>query len=270
MGTFQQNIIWVLCAIVLLSGCKSEFEKIRTSGNSVRLYEAGMRYYDEGEFLKAQTLFEQIISAYKGRKEAEDLYFKYAYTYYELEQYILSAYYFNNFTTTFARSPKREEAMYMAAYSSYLLSPSFRLDQKYTREAIEAFQKFVNTYPNSEKVSRCNTLIDELREKLERKAIARADLYYDMARFEAAVQSYNIVLQDYPETDEAEKIRYKMTKAEFEYAEKSVYAKRKKRYQETVELAQQFLRRYPNSEYAEDVIKFQKISEQQIKTIIDG
>jgi outer membrane protein assembly factor BamD len=252
------------------AACKSDFERVRTSGNSQVMYAAGMQYYEEGEYLKAQTLFEQIVSAYKGKTEAEELYFKYAYTYYHLGQYILASYYFKNFSSTFGRSPLREEAMFMSAYSNYLLSPNFRLDQTYSKQAIDEFQTFVNTYPNSEKVEECNKLIDEMRKKLEKKAIARADLYYDMSRYQAAVQSYEIVLQDYPETSAAEKIRYQMARAQYRLAKNSVYSKRRERYTSAMELADQFLKRYSSSEYAEEILKFKSDSEEQIKSLLDG
>src|SRR6056297_3900358 len=253
-----------------LAACKSNFERVRTSGNSQVMYAAGMQYYEEGEYLKAQTLFEQIVSAYKGKTEAEELYFKYAYTYYHLGQYILASYYFKNFSTTFGTSPLREEAMFMSAYSNYLLSPNFRLDQTYSQQAIDELQTFVNTYPNSEKVGECNNLIDEMRKKLEKKAIARADLYHDMSRYQAAVQSYEIVLQDYPETQAAEKIRYHMTEAQYKLAKKSIYSKRRERYANTLELADQFLKRYSDSEYADEVKKFKSDSSEQIKSLLNG
>ncbi len=263
---------FVLFFVFLFSfaACKSDFERVRTSGNSQVMYAAGMKYYEEGEYLKAQTLFEQIVSAYKGKTEAEELYFKYAYTYYHLGQYILASYYFKNFSTTFGTSPLREEAMFMSAYSNYLLSPNFRLDQTYSQQAIDELQTFVNTYPNSEKVGECNNLIDEMRKKLEKKAIARADLYHDMSRYQAAVQSYEIVLQDYPETNAAEKIRFQMTRAEYRLAKKSVYSKQRERYTRTLELADQFLKRYSNSEYAEEIKKFKSDSQEQLKSLLNG
>jgi len=272
MRSTIKTIIFFTISIcfLALSACKSDFERVRTSGNSQIMYQAGMNYYDEGEYLKAQTLFEQIVSAYKGKKEAEELYFKYAYTYYHLGQYILSSYYFKNFSSTFGTSPYREEAMFMSAYSNYLLSPNYRLEQSYTLQAIEELQQFVNTYPNSDKIQECNELIDELRKKLEKKAIARADLYYDMSRYQAAVKSYEIVLQDYPETSAAELIRYKMARAEYRLAKNSIYSKRKERYIATLELTEQFLKRYPNSEFAEEVKKYMSDSKQEIKTLIDG
>jgi outer membrane protein assembly factor BamD len=234
------------------------------------MYSAGMTYYEQGEYLKAQTLFEQVISAYRGRKQSEELYFKYAYTHYYLNQFILGAYYFRNFSETFTNSDFREEALYMSAYCNYKLSPTYRLDQEYTETAIDEFQLFVNTFPNSDRVQKCNELIDELRKKLERKAIARAELYYNMGRYKAAVQSYTLALQDYPETDDAEEIRFKMAKAGFRLAENSIYSKKRERYKNTLDLANQFLLRYPRSEYTDEVRRFKEISEEEIKTLIDG
>jgi len=263
---------FVLFFLLLFSfaACKSDFERVRTSGNSQVMYSAGMKYYEDEEYLKAQTLFEQIVSAYKGKSEAEELYFKYAYTYYHLGQYILASYYFKNFSNTFGTSPYREEAMFMSAYSNYLLSPSFRLDQGYSKQAIDELQTFVNTFPNSDKVSECNNLIDELRKKLEKKAIARADLYYDMSRYQAAVQSYEIVLQDYPETSAAEKIRYQMARAQYRLARNSVYSKKRERFALALDLANQFLKRYANSIYADEIVQFKSDSQKQIKSLLNG
>lgn len=255
---------------ILLFSCKSEFEKIRTGGDTATMYEAGMKYYDAGEYLKAQTLFEQIISAYRGRKEAEQLFFKYAYTHYYLEQYILSAYYFKNFSETFSNSDYREEAMFMSAFSNYQLSPSFRLDQSNTTTAIDEFQLFVNTFPRSERVEECNRLIDQLRSKLEIKAIAQAQLYYDMQQYRAAVESFGMVLQDYPESKDAQNIAYKQVLAEHKLAKNSVYSKKAERFEKTVELADRFLNRYPESDFFQKVRDIKFDSNEELKSLIDG
>ncbi len=68
----------------MVTGCKSEFEKIRASGNPDLIYTKAFDYYEQGEFLRAQTLFELIIPAYRGKPELEKVYFNYAYTYYKL------------------------------------------------------------------------------------------------------------------------------------------------------------------------------------------
>ena len=177
----KKRLIFPLFTIVFVlllgSGCKSEFEKIRASGDSELIHKKAFDLYEQEEYLRAQTLFELIIPAYRGRPELEKIYFTYAYTYYYLNKFILANYYFKTFAATFPTSALKEEAEFMVAYSSYQLSPSYRLDQTYSGKAIEEFENFVNNYPQSERVKECNRLIDELRLKLEHKTFTEGQLY---------------------------------------------------------------------------------------------
>ncbi|NBC06127.1 MAG: outer membrane protein assembly factor BamD [Bacteroidetes bacterium] len=246
-------LIALVSLVVLSTACKSEFEKVRSSGNVNRIYEKALQYYENEEYQKAQTLFEIIISSFRGKQEAEEIYFKYAYTYYYLQQYILASYYFNNFSNTYATSDYRQEADFMAAYANYQLSPSFRLDQSYTRKAIDQLQLFVNTYPNSDKVQQCNQLIDAMRAKLELKAYKAAELYFNLREYQAAIQSFENVLKDFPDSDNVENIRYMVIRSAFLLAENSFVEKQFPRYKEAIELAQEFLARYDESRYRDEV-----------------
>jgi outer membrane protein assembly factor BamD len=69
-------IIITVSAFTLLTGCKSEYEKIRQSNDPELMYKKGLELYDEEEYERAQVLLEQSISAYRGQKEAEELFFK--------------------------------------------------------------------------------------------------------------------------------------------------------------------------------------------------
>lgn len=247
------RIIWGLMLVLAFTACKSEFEKIRGSGDAQTLYKKAFEYYEQEEYQKAQTLFELVISNYRGKKEAEELYFRYAYTYYNLGSYILASYYFKNFSQTYSTSQYREESDFMTAYSNYQLSPTFRLDQTYTNQAIEGFQLFVNTYPQSERVRECNRLIDEMRRKLEKKAYDEGQLYFDIRQYQSSMHSFENLLKDFPDTDNAEKIRYMIIKATYLLSENSVVDKKLERYDETNEKATEFLARYPNSQYTKEI-----------------
>lgn len=236
-----------------LSSCKSEFEKIRTSGDPELLYEKALAYYADEEYQKAQTLLELVISSFRGKKEAEDIYFKYAYTYYNLGNYTLASYYFKNFSQTYGASPLKEEADFMSAYSNYQLSPTFRLDQTNTLKAIDEFQLFINTYPSSARLEQCNKLIDEMRAKLEEKAFDEGRLYFNMRQYNSAIQSYENLLKDFPETDNADEIRYMIVRAAFLLADNSILDKRKERLENAQTRADEFLERYVQSSHAREV-----------------
>lgn len=260
-------IFFIGLLVLGFASCKSEFEKVRLSGDPKVMLEKADAYYEEGEYLKAQTLYELVIGHFKGLDEAEDIYYKYASTYYNLDQYILASYYFKRFSTTYAASSKREDAEFNAAYCSYLLSPRYRLEQSHTEEAIEALQQFTNDYPQSQKVVQCNALIDELRGKLEQKAFTAAELYFNMQRYEAAIRYFDNMLKDFPETDRAEEIRYLACRSAFLWADNSFYSKQKDRFTEALERLNRFKRRYPNSTYTKSVEKMLSTSEDKLKSV---
>lgn len=269
MRKMRQYGIFFLFFTGSLWSCQSEFEKIRTSGDPELLYKTALTYYQEGSYQKAQTLLELVISSYRGQKEAEDIYFKYAYTYYYLDNFILSSYYFKNFSQTYPTSDLREDADFMSAYSNFKLSPTYRLDQSYTDKAIEEFQLFVNTHPNSERVDECNKLIDEMREKQEVKALEEGKLYFDLRRYEAAVQVFENLLKDFPDTDRVEEVRFRIINAYYLLAENSVINRQEERYQTVVELADEYMNRYDNTGYEKDIADFKSSSEKQLKAFRD-
>ncbi|HLF65971.1 MAG TPA: outer membrane protein assembly factor BamD [Saprospiraceae bacterium] len=263
---------WGVMPVLLIlgcitGGCRSEFEKVRLSNEPERILNAAHKYYEDGEYLRAQTLYELVLSQYRGRPEAENLYFRYAYSHYYLRQYTLAAHYFNNFSTTFAYSELREEVDYMAAYSNFQLSPGYRLEQSQTIQAIQGFQDFVNRYPTSPRVAECNRLIDEMRAKLEEKAYASAALYYDIGEYEAAIQSFENMLRDFPDTERLELVRYQVLRAAYLFAEKSIYEKRRERYELAIEKYMDFKRKFPKSNYKAEVETIYNDCQEQIKNL---
>lgn len=263
--TFKTLLIFAF--LIGLTGCKSEFEQVRTSGEPERIYEKAMEYYENEDYSKAISLMEIILSSYRGTTKGEDLYFKYAYANYNQGLYISAANLFETFSTSFPTSEHREEADFMAAYSYYLLSPNYRLDQQYTQKAIDALQLFVNTFPNSDKVDESNALIDDMRQKLEKKRLEVARLYINLEQYEAAVQVMENLLKDFPETKNAEEIRHMIIQAQYNLASNSVYEKQKERFSKTNKIAQAFINRYPESEYRKEIEKYLTVSSNKIKEL---
>lgn len=263
------HLAFAVFGLLLLfsSGCRSEFERIRTSGDPALTLKQANQYFDAEEYQKAQTLYELVIGPYRGQVEAEQIAFRYAYTYYYTEQYLLASYYFNSFSNTYGGSNLREESDFMSAYSQYQLSPIFRLDQSYSEKAIEAFEEFANRYPNSERVSQSNKLIDEMRAKMELKEYDSAKLYLDLRRYPAAIRSFDNLLIEYPETKRAEEIRYLICLSAYESAKGSFYELQRERYEEAIKRGEFFLRRYPESPYRQKVKEILELSNNRIKEL---
>jgi outer membrane protein assembly factor BamD len=265
-----KNILWMLCcAVILFNGaCKSEFEKIRVSGNADLILKKAFEYYEDKKYQKAQTLFELVLSNIRARPDAEKANFQYAYTHYHLKQYLLGAYYFKTFSNTYLNSPQREEAAYLSAYCNYLQSPSHRLDQSASLTAIEEFQTFANLFPDSKRVEECNVLIDELRRKLEKKAFHEGELYYNLRQYQSAVLSFDNLLKDYPESPDVERVRYLIVKSMQQLSGNSVVEKKQERYSETVKRSEEFLSKYNSGKYTKEVREIKKDAEKELKELV--
>lgn len=255
----------IVLGVLLMTGCKSKYETIRTSQDPELIYKTALEYYNEGEWYRSQSLFEIVLPLYRGREEAEELYYKYAYTHYNVDQFILASHYFDQFSKTFYNSDKKEEARFMSAYSNYRLSPSYKLEQTYTYKAIEGFQEFTNTFPRSDRVEKCNDLIDEMREKLERKAYYSSKLYYTTGYYESALAAFGNMLKDFPGSENAEEVRYLMVKSAYEQAKNSVYEKKEDRFNETAKLYKEFKKKYRSSQYNDELTEIIEETNNQLQ-----
>jgi outer membrane protein assembly factor BamD len=264
-STFKIAFLSLLC--LALASCKNEFEKIRTSGDVNTLMKKGFEYYDKKEYSKAQVLFELVMPSIKGRPELEDISYKYSYTHYYERSYTSASYYFKNFANTFASSPLREEAEFMSAYSEYKVSPEYRLEQENSSKAIDGFQAFTNNFPESKRVKECNKLIDELRKKMEKKAYEEGALYYKIERYQAAIQSFENMLRDFPETSNAEEVRFTILKAQYELAINSIFEKQLERHKLVVEKFTDFNDKFPKSRFKKDAEVYLKNSNKKIKDL---
>ncbi len=250
---------FILFTAFCITGCKSAYEQVRSSNDPVKILAAANEYFEGENYQKAQSLYELVIPFYRGKKEAEDVFYNYSYTFYNMDQYILASHYFDNFTKTFYNSVKKEEMAFMSAYSNYQMSPNYKLDQTPSQTAIEKLQYFINTYPNSTRVEECNALMDELRLKLEDKSFHQGKLYYDLRNYQAAMTSLQNTLKDFPETKRSEEIKFLIVKSSEELAKNSVYEKMEERLIDAIEKSEKHLAKYPdskNKKEIDDIIRY--------------
>src|SRR5471030_547465 len=151
----QLSLLSVVIAslIIILGSCKSKYEKLRTSNDNAKKYSEAIKFYNKKEYSKALGLFDDLVTRYRGRAEAEDLFYYYAYTNYKLRDYTSARYHFKTFADTYPSSTRAEECRFMSAYCHYLDSPIYSLDQENTQKAIENLQLFINLYPKSDRVA---------------------------------------------------------------------------------------------------------------------
>jgi outer membrane protein assembly factor BamD len=248
----------LLVGVVIFSVSCSKHSRVLKGTDNELKYEMAIDLYEKGDYYRAIQLFDQLIAIYRGTDRLENINYYYAQCYYKQEDYLLASYYFKRFAQNYPSSERAEECMYLNAYCYYLDSPRYSLDQTNTYEAIKEMQLFINLYPDSERIPECNAIIDELRGKLEKKAIEIGIQYFKTRHYKAAITSLEAVLDDFPDTKNREKILYFVMKSYYYYAINSVEEKKEERYQQAIEIYNDIMYLFPDTKYQRELNSMQK------------
>ncbi|PIF02056.1 MAG: outer membrane protein assembly factor BamD [Draconibacterium sp.] len=247
----------ILLAAVLLSSC-GDYNKILKSTDYEFKYKKAVEYYNEGEYVRAGTLFQELVNIFRGTTRADKVYYYFAKSMMGQKDYLMAGHYFKTLIKEFPTSDYAEEAYFMVGYCSYLLSPKARLDQMVTNEAIDALQLYINLYPYGDKVDEANRLIDELNDKLVYKSYLNAKLYYDFDNYKAAVVALNNSLNKFPDSQYREELMYMLLKSKYLLAMQSVLSKQQERLSSALDEYFTFVDEYPESKYRKEADKFYK------------
>jgi outer membrane protein assembly factor BamD len=253
-----------LLSFIILIGCQSINKVLKSPDPRYKLRMAE-QYYAKKKYNLAQQVYEDIMPAFRGQPEFEDIYYKYAYTAFHQRDYMNAENLFKGYLEIFSTSPRAEEVDFMRAYTFFKQSPKAELDQTSTRKAIGMFQTFINTHPGSAKNKEANDIIDQLRLKLEAKDRKSAQLYYDIGQFRAAAVAFNTMLNDFAESERAPDYKLMAIKAYFRFAELSVEEKKAERFEKVVQEAEDFMDRFPDSPLSKDVQDFVNKSKNNLK-----
>lgn len=260
---FVMDIKWfyVLIISLILASC-SDFNKVVKSTDYEYKYKKALEYYEEGDYTHANTLFQDLVYVFRGTTRGDDLYYNYAKSLFEQRDYVMASHYYKSIIDQYPRSEYAEDVQFMVGYCYYMDSPSAKLDQEMTHNAIDALQLYINVYPYSDRVEEAKILIDELNDKLTYKSYLNAKLYYDMEYYKAAVVSLENSLQDYPESKYREELRYQLFKAKYNLAMKSVEEKKRERLIQARDEFFYFEDEFPNSDNMREVRRnFEQISD---------
>jgi outer membrane protein assembly factor BamD len=203
----MKKFLALFAVVLFLSSC-SEYQKALKSEDVAVKFAAGTKMYEAKKYGKAIRLFEQIAPALKGKPSSEKLFYMYSQSLYKTEQYYLAGYQFESFVASYPKSEKIEEASFYGAKSFTFLSPVYSLDQTDTYKAIDKLQNYIDSYPEGQNLAEANSLVKDLREKLEKKAFENAKIYNTISDYKAAMVAFDNFLINYPGTSYKEKALY--------------------------------------------------------------
>src|SRR5690606_11592628 len=263
----MKKIFFLLFIAISLTSC-NEYQKALNKDDIAQKYMVGQKMYDKGKYNKAIRLFEQIAPAYRGKPEAEKMFYMYAKSSYETKQYGMSAHLFERFISNYPKSDKVEEAWLLSGKSYAELSPRYSKEQIDTYKAIDKLQDFINLYPNSEYAAEASQIIIDLNQKIEKKYFEIAKQYNTIAGYtrdyNAAIVALDNFLIDDPGTVYTEDALYYKFNSMYHLAINSVEQKKRERLEQAKEAYAFLMRQNAETKYKSQADKMLKDIEEEL------
>ena len=269
--------ISTICVALLFSSCASEFNAVYKSTDSNYRYEYAKECFFKGKYTRAITLLNDLIVVQKGTENAQESLYMLAMAQYKSGDYESAAQAFKRYVQSYPKGKYAELASYYVGESLFMCTPEPRLDQSQTVSAIASFQEFLDLFPDAKLKNSAQNRLFELQDKLVKKELYSAQLYYDLGpyfgnctsggnNYEACIITAENALKDYPYSSLRENFAVLVMKSKFELAEQSVEEKRLERYQDAEDECYGFINEYPDSKQRPLAEKFIKKCKEVTKT----
>ena len=250
-------IIPLLC-IALLSSCAAEFNRVYKSNDIDYKYEFAKECFAIGKFNQAVVLLQELVTIQKGTDKAQECLYMLGMAEYCDRDFESASETFKKYFSSYPKGIYAEQACFYIGQSLYQSTPEPRLDQTATVGAINAYQEFIDFFPESTYKERAQQRLYELQDKLILKEYLSAKLYYNLgeyfgncinggSNYEACIVTAENTLKTYPFTSMREDFYLLIMKSKFELAEQSVEEKRIDRYREAEDECYGFINEFPES-----------------------
>ncbi len=243
----------ILSILFALTSC-GEYQKLLKVNDPEVKYNAAVSYFNEKEFVKAQTLFDDITTYYKGTDRSQDVINYLARCYVGQEDYTSAIEYYQVYMRNYPKGRYAIEAQFMIGHCYYLSSPDARLDQHETKEAIKYLTQFMELYPDNPHIARATRELEEMYNKLAEKELHSAKLYYNLGTYLGNNYTSCIIvaknaLKKYPGNIYREELNWLIIQSKYQEFINSVAEKKQERKREAQDECYNFLTEFPNSKY---------------------
>lgn len=248
-----RTFILVIAALAAAASCKSQYELLLNSNDVDSKYDAAFAYFNEGRYSKAASLFESLSVQTNGTEKDDTVRYYWGLSNYKYKDYYTAETNFAKFLETYPRSPFASDARYLRIDCLYRQTLRYELDQTPTYKAMTAISEYIFEFPENSHMKECRDMLQELNDRLDRKAYESAKLYYKMEDYLASRVAFRNVLKDDAENIYREDILYYIAMSSYKYAHLSVPSKQKERYLTFIDDYYNFIGELPESHYRKEL-----------------
>lgn len=248
-----------LCiAAGVMSSCKTQYELLLEGNDSDAKYAAAFDYFNSGKFTRASQLFESLSVITNGTSRDDTVQYYWGLSNYRAKDYLTAEANFERFLQDFPRSTFAENAEFLRLDCLFRGTYRYELDQTPSYRTITAISEYLINHPDSEYRDVCNHMLDDLNERIDRKAFENAYLYYKMEDYKAARVALKNVLKDDADNRYREDILFYSAMASYKYADLSYKEKQKERFLVFYDDYFNFIGEYPESARRQELDRLYK------------
>ena len=224
---------------LFLSSCSSSKIATNSGGDTAERYAAALADYNKKDYDDAALTLEALMFSVRGSALEDDVLFYLAQSYFNTNQYLLSAEMYSRLLQLNAGSPYTPTAQFQLAKSHEKLSSHYEFDHEHTKKAIQQYALYIEQYPGrdsavvaadiqtyqellkinpananyqdqlavlkleserSGSLSYAKNAIKTFRDKLARNKVSIAHQYIQLGKPKGAVIFYDEVIRFYPDT----------------------------------------------------------------------
>lgn len=250
---YIKTILAILVAAATLYSCKTQYDLVLEGNDIDAKYNLAFDYFNNGKYVKAAELFESLSLLTNGSSKDDTVRYYLGLSNYSSKDYYTAETNFDNFLKSYPLSPFAENAEFLRIDCLYKATLRYELDQNPTYAAMTAISQFLIDHPEGANADICRHMLQDLGERLDRKAYENAKLYYKMEHYHSARVAFKNVLKDDADNIYREEILYYSALSSYKYASMSVKEKQKERYLLFIDDYLNFVGEYPESKYRREL-----------------
>ena len=186
-------IAFIICIFFTVSFCKKNTQDEDWDA----IFNKAKYFFEKQKYSRSKEKFNYIISENPGTSYSLESHYYLAKCLFQLKSFDEAIVEFEQYLGLSNDDKLIEETRYNICRCYYQLTLNFERDQSNTLDCIEQAQYFLEDYKGSDFSEEISSMISELRNRIAMKDLSTANLYLKMEEFESAIIYYNIVINEF-------------------------------------------------------------------------
>ncbi len=179
------------------------------------LYNQGLANIKAGNIVEASRKFDAIDAQHPFSEWSQKALVMSTFTKYRLARYTDAVSTGNRYLNLYPRSSDAAYVQYLVGLSYWKQITNVTQDQKSSMQTIDAMQKVIDNYPDSEYIDDAQAKIRFARDQLAGKEMQVGRYYLERKEYLAAISRFRVVVEKYPNTNQIEEALARLVEAYF-------------------------------------------------------